>query len=212
MSLRPRTSLVQKLPTDYAEKASKGSLDLGSSARARSAASNSSAGSGAGFSVFFFSFLTLQVSFSAFSGPKVNLHLNGGRVETPTPDRDSNLNLLVLCSLANTRLACYPTTPSRGSEPAFAWRESGKPFRKNHPQFTRPRFEPRSPRPWWSGALANYATKAVCYKSEAERIRFLYRYQIATSVGTQIKHQILMVQFDGVREVKVRKSSWFYKG
>nr|CAD7600827.1 unnamed protein product [Timema genevievae] len=34
-----------------------------------------------------------------------------------------------------------------GSEPAFAWRESGKPFRKNHPQFTRPRFEPRSPRP-----------------------------------------------------------------
>nr|CAD7260126.1 unnamed protein product [Timema shepardi] len=35
----------------------------------------------------------------------------------------------------------------RGNEPAFAWRESGKPFRKNHPQFTRPRFEPRSPRP-----------------------------------------------------------------
>nr|CAD7568157.1 unnamed protein product [Timema californicum] len=28
----------------------------------------------------------------------------------------------------------------RGSEPAFAWRENGKPFRKNHTQFTRPRF------------------------------------------------------------------------
>ncbi|CAG2053056.1 unnamed protein product [Timema podura] len=40
----------------------------------------------------------------------------------------------------------------RGSEPAFAWRLSGKPFRKNHPQFTRPRFEPRSPRPRWSGS------------------------------------------------------------
>nr|CAD7571963.1 unnamed protein product [Timema californicum] len=33
------------------------------------------------------------------------------------------------------------------SEPAFAWRKSGKPYRKNHPQFTRPRFESRSPRP-----------------------------------------------------------------
>nr|CAD7197652.1 unnamed protein product [Timema douglasi] len=54
----------------------------------------------------------------------------------------------------------------RGSEPAFAWRESGKPFRKNHPQLTRPRFEPRSPRPQQSSfnttsALANYATEAA---------------------------------------------------
>nr|CAD7567921.1 unnamed protein product [Timema californicum] len=53
----------------------------------------------------------------------------------------------------------------QGSEPAFAWRESGKPFRKNHPRFTRPRFEPRSPRPQQSSfnttsALANYATEA----------------------------------------------------
>nr|CAD7579225.1 unnamed protein product [Timema californicum] len=38
----------------------------------------------------------------------------------------------------------------------------GKPFRENHPQFTRPRFEPRSPRPQQSSiqhetsALANY--------------------------------------------------------
>nr|CAD7261359.1 unnamed protein product [Timema shepardi] len=53
----------------------------------------------------------------------------------------------------------------KGSEPAFAWRESGKPFRKNHSQFTRPRFEPRSPRPQQSSfnttsALANYATEA----------------------------------------------------
>ncbi|CAG2053979.1 unnamed protein product [Timema podura] len=52
----------------------------------------------------------------------------------------------------------------RGSEPTFAWRESGKLFRKNHPQFTRPRFEPRSPRPRRSqlnttSALANYATE-----------------------------------------------------
>nr|CAD7443861.1 unnamed protein product [Timema bartmani] len=45
-------------------------------------------------------------------------------------------------------------------------RESGKPFRKNYPQFTRPRFELRSPRPQQSGststsALANYATEAA---------------------------------------------------
>nr|CAD7417007.1 unnamed protein product [Timema poppensis] len=51
------------------------------------------------------------------------------------------------------------------SEPAFAWKKSGKPFRKNHPQFTRPRFEPRSPRPQRSSfntttALANYVTEA----------------------------------------------------
>nr|CAD7576253.1 unnamed protein product [Timema californicum] len=52
-----------------------------------------------------------------------------------------------------------------GSEPAFALRENGKPFWKNHPQFTRPRFEPRSPRPQvelnTTSALANYATEAV---------------------------------------------------
>nr|CAD7424844.1 unnamed protein product [Timema monikensis] len=46
--------------------------------------------------------------------------------------------------------------------------DSGKPFRKNHPQFTRPRFEPRSPRPQQSSSLnttsvlANYATEAGC--------------------------------------------------
>nr|CAD7202491.1 unnamed protein product [Timema douglasi] len=41
---------------------------------------------------------------------------------------------------------------NRGSEPAFAWRESEKPFRKNHPQFTRPRFKPRSPCPQQSSS------------------------------------------------------------
>nr|CAD7261662.1 unnamed protein product [Timema shepardi] len=51
-------------------------------------------------------------------------------------------------------------------KPAYAWRESGKPFRKNHPKFTRPRFEPRSPCPQQSSfkttsVLANYATEAV---------------------------------------------------
>nr|CAD7428252.1 unnamed protein product [Timema monikensis] len=39
-----------------------------------------------------------------------------------------------------------------GSEPTFAWRESGKPSRKNPSQFTRPRFEPRSPRPQQSSS------------------------------------------------------------
>nr|CAD7443948.1 unnamed protein product [Timema bartmani] len=53
----------------------------------------------------------------------------------------------------------------RGSEPAFAWKESGNPFRKNHSQLTRPRFEPRSlPSSAvelnTTSALANYATEA----------------------------------------------------
>nr|CAD7440602.1 unnamed protein product [Timema bartmani] len=39
----------------------------------------------------------------------------------------------------------------RGSEPSVAWRESGKPLRKNHSQFTQLRFEPRSPRPQQQG-------------------------------------------------------------
>nr|CAD7570175.1 unnamed protein product [Timema californicum] len=41
---------------------------------------------------------------------------------------------------------------TRGSEPAFAWRESGKPFGNPLPQFTRPRFEPRSLCPLQSGS------------------------------------------------------------
>nr|CAD7256564.1 unnamed protein product [Timema shepardi] len=55
---------------------------------------------------------------------------------------------------------------NRGSEPAFAWRESVKPFRKNHPQFTRPRFVPRGDGEssavelYTTSALANYATEA----------------------------------------------------
>nr|CAD7586259.1 unnamed protein product [Timema genevievae] len=57
----------------------------------------------------------------------------------------------------------------RGSESAFAWRQSGKPFRKNHPQFTRPRFEtsisPSSAAELnTTGALANYATEADCFQ------------------------------------------------
>nr|CAD7429196.1 unnamed protein product [Timema monikensis] len=53
-----------------------------------------------------------------------------------------------------------------GSELAFSWRESGKPFRTNHPQFTRPRFEPRSPHPQQvelntTSRLANYDKQAL---------------------------------------------------
>nr|CAD7570121.1 unnamed protein product [Timema californicum] len=52
-----------------------------------------------------------------------------------------------------------------GSEPAFAWRESGKPFRKNHPQFNpteiRTSISPSSAVELnTTGALANYATEA----------------------------------------------------
>nr|CAD7571795.1 unnamed protein product [Timema californicum] len=49
--------------------------------------------------------------------------------------------------------------------PQLGNRRVGKPFRKNHLQFTRPRFEPQSPRPQQSSfnttsALADYATEA----------------------------------------------------
>nr|CAD7405343.1 unnamed protein product [Timema poppensis] len=51
-----------------------------------------------------------------------------------------------------------------GIEPEFAWRENGKPFRKNHPSSLDRDSEPRSPRPQQSSfnttsALANYATE-----------------------------------------------------
>nr|CAD7574559.1 unnamed protein product [Timema californicum] len=57
-----------------------------------------------------------------------------------------------------------------GSEPAFAWRESGKQFRKNHPQFTRPEsrtsISPSSAVELnTTSALANYATEAGEYPS-----------------------------------------------
>nr|CAD7573439.1 unnamed protein product [Timema californicum] len=72
-----------------------------------------------------------------------NPHLRGGRVEnhlgktTPSsPDRDSNLDLPVLSSRAQHDKR----------------REGGEPFRKSPSQFTRPRFEPRSPRPQQSSS------------------------------------------------------------
>nr|CAD7569505.1 unnamed protein product [Timema californicum] len=48
---------------------------------------------------------------------------------------------------------------SPGSEPAFVWRESGKPFRKNHPQFTSTSLSSAVELNTTS-ALANYATEA----------------------------------------------------
>nr|CAD7427692.1 unnamed protein product [Timema monikensis] len=49
----------------------------------------------------------------------------------------------------------------RGNEPAFMWRESRKPFRKNHPQFTRTSISPSSAVELnTTSALANYATEA----------------------------------------------------
>nr|CAD7606885.1 unnamed protein product [Timema genevievae] len=103
----------------------------------------------------------------------VYLHLHEGRVENRLEKNHpqytqpgSNPALPVFGSLVYCESsALYPAATEAGSEPAFAWRESGKPFRKNHPQFTRPRFEPRSPPSsvvWLNstGALANYATEA----------------------------------------------------
>nr|CAD7571944.1 unnamed protein product [Timema californicum] len=58
------------------------------------------------------------------------------------------------------------TTVVLRNEPTFAWRDSGKPFRKNHPQFTRPvirtSISPSSAVGLnTTSALANYATEAV---------------------------------------------------
>nr|CAD7575376.1 unnamed protein product [Timema californicum] len=69
------------------------------------------------------------------------------------------------------RPAPFSCTP--GSEPAFAWRESGKPFRKNRPQFTRLRFEPRAVELYTTSALANYATEAECGTRNPEGRPFL---------------------------------------
>nr|CAD7574461.1 unnamed protein product [Timema californicum] len=62
-----------------------------------------------------------------------------------------------------------------GSEPAFEWRESGKPFRKNHPRFTRPSIRTSiSPSSAielnTTSALANYATEAGIGKVEFEEV------------------------------------------
>nr|CAD7403229.1 unnamed protein product [Timema poppensis] len=45
--------------------------------------------------------------------------------------------------------------------------ESGKPFRKNHAQFTRPRFEPRSPHPQQSSSTRQ---ARLCYAEFASRV------------------------------------------
>nr|CAD7598646.1 unnamed protein product [Timema genevievae] len=105
---------------------------------------------------------------------EVNPHLRGGRVENhlgktspvhPTEIRTSISPSSAVELNTTSALANYATeagiwkVESKGSEPPFAWRKSGKPFRKNHSQFTRPRFELRSPRPRHFSALADHATE-----------------------------------------------------
>nr|CAD7569589.1 unnamed protein product [Timema californicum] len=102
---------------------------------------------------------------------EVNPNLRGGRVEnhlgktTPSsPDRDSNLDLLVLSSRAqhDKRLANALVVLSSAAEDGEI--EVRISVGKSHPQFTRPRFEPRispsSAVELNTSALANYATEA----------------------------------------------------
>nr|CAD7195422.1 unnamed protein product [Timema douglasi] len=68
------------------------------------------------------------------------------------------------CPMLTAEYAEHPVNEG-GSEPAFAWRESGKPFRKNHPQFTpteiRTSISPSTTVELnTTSALANYATEA----------------------------------------------------
>nr|CAD7399977.1 unnamed protein product [Timema cristinae] len=74
--------------------------------------------------------------------------------------------IMIIWVLANT-LVVLSSTAEDGDIEVRISRESGKPLRKNHSQFTGPRFEPRSPCPKQSistSALANYATEAGHYK------------------------------------------------
>nr|CAD7258857.1 unnamed protein product [Timema shepardi] len=103
-------------------------------------------------------------------------HLSGERVENhfrintlSTPDLDSNLNLPVIDSIVYCESSAldYAATKS-GSEPTFAWRESGKPFRKKtsvHPTEIRTLTSPSSAVELnTTSAVANYATEAVRIK------------------------------------------------
>nr|CAD7397117.1 unnamed protein product [Timema poppensis] len=100
------------------------------------------------------------------------LHFNGG--SHTGSDRIGNVHRILLPVRVIRLSTNYAnglgigTVEFKGSEPTFEWRESGTPFRKNHPQFIRVRFGPRSPRPQQSSsarnsALANYATEAGTY-------------------------------------------------
>nr|CAD7424226.1 unnamed protein product [Timema monikensis] len=90
----------------------------------------------------------------------------------------AELKHLVLTSKYSSKIALqtfkFHTPPAKdnyvawlgGSEPAFAWRESGKPFKKNHTQFTRSEIRTSiSPSSAvelnTTSALANYATEAA---------------------------------------------------
>nr|CAD7440586.1 unnamed protein product [Timema bartmani] len=71
---------------------------------------------------------------------------------------------------------------NRGSEPAFAWRESGKPFGKNHLQFTS--ISPSlAVELNTTSALANYATEAGWIEGGGgERVVWEYHYVTLTRV------------------------------
>nr|CAD7197384.1 unnamed protein product [Timema douglasi] len=74
----------------------------------------------------------------------------------------------ILAILSNSSSERIVKNEYRGSEPACSWRKSGKPFKKNHPQFIRPRLKPQSLvlgslALHKTCALANYATEAAAY-------------------------------------------------
>nr|CAD7430803.1 unnamed protein product [Timema monikensis] len=96
--------------------------------------------------------------------------LKGGAIVYSGPHyRSTNHSLTFLHTALGQTTKVTLDSSRLGSEPAFAWRESVKPFRKNHPQFTRPRFETSiSPSSAvelnTTSALANYATEAAPLK------------------------------------------------
>nr|CAD7587221.1 unnamed protein product [Timema genevievae] len=127
-------------------------------------------------------------------------HLNGGRVVNhfgktflTTSYLDSNLDLPVIGS----PVYCESSALNLRSEPTFAWRESGKPFRENHPPVhptkIRTSISPSSEVELnTTRALANYATEADRGCSVTVRYRVLrdsVRYRVLRdSVRYRVLH------------------------
>nr|CAD7259228.1 unnamed protein product [Timema shepardi] len=115
-------------------------------------------------------------------------HLRGGRVENnlvttahSTPKLDSNLDLPVIGFLVFCESGALDHAVNEAglrAEPTFVWRESGKPFRKNHPPVhpteIRTSISPSSAVGLnTTSALANYATEAEFHR-ESEDMYILY--------------------------------------
>nr|CAD7434698.1 unnamed protein product [Timema monikensis] len=110
----------------------------------------------------------------------------------------------------------------RGSEPAYAWRESGKPFRKKphpvHPTEIRPSISPSSAVELnTTSALANYATEAKQRHTDShvssnlsKLAPFWYSMRFARSLGVKEKCRRAKTKGGGVKKplTPCEESTW----